>query len=261
VTMASANVEKVIVDLTEENENNGGVVSVKTTDCPHVATGRSRSFHPRTISAEVLSGAFHSGNCTSCKTTEDLWVCLACGSVTCGNHKDGHSMAHYLEHNGERTEHCLGMSCSDLKVWCHACDSYVKNDRLDDLLAEAEKIKNGTNAPAIAKKIKIIEMNTPAITQVQVDEVCELIRQSKHIVVFTGAGISTSAGLPDFRGPNGLWTCEKEGREAEEGMDVEDVQPTVTHRVIAKLVAKGLVQFVISQNYDNLHGKSGVPGE
>ncbi|KOB79235.1 putative chromatin regulatory protein sir2 [Operophtera brumata] len=97
----------------------------------------------------------------------------------------------------------------------------------------------------------------------ELDKKCELLAQlindSKHVVVHTGAGISTSAGIPDFRGPNGVWTLEKEGRKPTTDMSFENAVPTKTHMILKKLVDCNKVHYVVSQNIDGLHLKSGLP--
>lgn len=93
----------------------------------------------------------------------------------------------------------------------------------------------------------------------KVDVLCAWIKNSQSTVVFTGAGVSTSAGIPDFRGPKGVWTLEKKGLKPEMGVTWDDAKPTRTHRALAKLVTEGQVQFVISQNIDGLHLRSGLP--
>ncbi|XP_041980498.1 NAD-dependent protein deacetylase Sirt6 [Aricia agestis] len=87
----------------------------------------------------------------------------------------------------------------------------------------------------------------------------DLIKNSKHTVVHTGAGISTSAGIPDFRGPNGVWTLEKKGKKPSVNISFTDAKPTKTHMIIKKLVEENKVQYVVSQNIDGLHLKSGLP--
>ncbi|KAJ0175233.1 hypothetical protein K1T71_009374 [Dendrolimus kikuchii] len=94
------------------------------------------------------------------------------------------------------------------------------------------------------------------------NEKCELLAQlineSNHIVVHTGAGISTSAGIPDFRGPNGVWTLEKEGKKPTINVSFSDAKPTKTHMILKKLVERNKVHYIVSQNIDGLHLKSGL---
>lgn len=67
------------------------------------------------------------------------------------------------------------------------------------------------------------------------------VRSARHIVVHTGAGISTSAGIPDFRGPKGVWTLEKKGKKPDMNVSWDDAKPTKTHMALAKLVEVGKV--------------------
>ncbi|KAL6999116.1 ditrans,polycis-polyprenyl diphosphate synthase [Sarracenia purpurea var. burkii] len=132
--------------------------------------------------------------------------------------------------------------------------------------------------------------------------------RSKHLVVFTGAGISTSCGIPDFRGPKGIWTlqysisvftpedfvasldrgkdsvsniigvekqylrisklaglCEFYRREGkalpEASLPFHRAMPSRTHMALVGLEKAGILKFVISQNIDGLHLRSGIPRE
>lgn len=78
-------------------------------------------------------------------------------------------------------------------------------------------------------------------------------------VVFTGAGISTESGLPDFRGPDGVWTRRDKGLPPRPmSRSWEAVEPNSGHLAIAALQDLGKMKFLISQNVDNLHLKSGI---
>ncbi len=104
----------------------------------------------------------------------------------------------------------------------------------------------------------------------------EMVSAAGRAVVFTGAGISTESGIPDFRSPNGIWSraapiyfdefvsSEKARREAwrrrfEIGRDIESAEPNRGHRAVAALVRAGKASAVITQNVDGLHQRSGVP--
>ena len=86
--------------------------------------------------------------------------------------------------------------------------------------------------------------------------------ECRYPVVFTGAGISTESGLPDFRGPDGVWTRRDKGlppRPMSQSWD--KVNPNSGHYAIVELQKLGRLKFLISQNVDNLHLKSGIRPE
>jgi NAD-dependent SIR2 family protein deacetylase len=115
-------------------------------------------------------------------------------------------------------------------------------------------------ASTALKKDEIKELfDTKDKIETIVEKLAQLIKESKHAVIYTGAGLSTSAGIPDFRGPKGVWTLEAQGKEAE---FLENFKlPTFSHMAIKKLVDENLVKFIVSQNVDGLHLKSGLPIE
>ncbi len=110
------------------------------------------------------------------------------------------------------------------------------------------------------------------------ERLASLIADARRAVVFTGAGMSTESGIPDFRSPGGVWsrmrpiyfdefvTSEEMRREAWNRVfsgvaGWVGAKPNAGHRAVARLVAGGKVSAVITQNVDNLHQDSGVPGE
>ncbi|MDF3128425.1 Sir2 family NAD-dependent protein deacetylase [Kiritimatiellaeota bacterium B1221] len=112
----------------------------------------------------------------------------------------------------------------------------------------------------------------------QPETLLEYLVQSERIVIFTGAGISTGAGIPDYRGPQGIWKTrpeislqdfmfESEKREqywtfkSEDWQQWQDVNPTPAHRAITRLHELGKLQAVLTQNIDGLHRKAGTPEE
>lgn len=114
--------------------------------------------------------------------------------------------------------------------------------------------------------------------QSQIAELRELLDASRRVVVFTGAGISTESGIPDFRGPGGVWTKiqpidfgdfvasadvrrESWRRRIGSKDTFGKAEPNRGHRAVARLVSEGKVASVITQNVDGLHQESGVPDD
>ncbi len=87
------------------------------------------------------------------------------------------------------------------------------------------------------------------------------IFESNRLVIFTGAGISTESGLPDFRGPDGVWTRRDAGLPPPKSPPWDQVKPNQGHYEIVELLKLGKLDYLISQNVDGLHAKSGIPFE
>ena len=105
-----------------------------------------------------------------------------------------------------------------------------------------------------------------------------ILSESSNTVVFTGAGISTESGIPDFRSPTGIWTKNKPieykdflsseeirvefwKRKFTVDLTISKAKPNAGHMIISELNHIGKVSKIITQNIDNLHQISGVPGE
>ena len=106
------------------------------------------------------------------------------------------------------------------------------------------------------------------------EQAAELIVQSSRIVGFTGAGISTESGIPDFRSPNGIWANNRiieysEFVNSRAGRieywrqkvamwpEMRDAQPNAGHHAFAELERRGKLRAMITQNIDGLHQRAG----
>jgi NAD-dependent deacetylase len=94
----------------------------------------------------------------------------------------------------------------------------------------------------------------------RIEKLAQWLVESRYLVVFTGAGISTESGLRDFRGPDGLWTRRDKGLDTPM-QDFIGAEPNTGHQAILELQKLGKLTFLISQNVDNLHLKSGIRPE
>ena len=110
------------------------------------------------------------------------------------------------------------------------------------------------------------------------DHLRDLIAASRNTVVFTGAGISTESGIPDFRSPGGIWSRHKPiyfqdflASEAQRrdywrlkflvDQDIRIAKPNAGHFAVANLVRSGKAGCVITQNIDGLHQAAGIAEE
>ena len=107
-------------------------------------------------------------------------------------------------------------------------------------------------------------------------QLSQYIKEAKNIVIFTGAGISTESGIPDFRGPQGVWKTntpiyfqdfigseeirKESWKRKFSGQDIiKKAKPNIGHLAVAEIINKHESAYLITQNVDNLHQDAGVP--
>lgn len=78
--------------------------------------------------------------------------------------------------------------------------------------------------------------------EAKVAQLAALVAAASHMVVNTGAGVSTAAGIPDFRGPNGVWTLERQGRAPETSVTFDTARPTLTHFALKELERRNILK-------------------
>ncbi|MDQ1467397.1 MAG: NAD-dependent deacetylase [Actinomycetota bacterium] len=112
------------------------------------------------------------------------------------------------------------------------------------------------------------------------DEIAGWLRDARHVVVLTGAGISTESGIPDFRGPNGVWTKDPAAEKAANiefyvsdpalrartwqnrlRSEIWQAEPNAGHRALAELEHRARVDALLTQNIDGLHHAAGSSPE
>jgi len=127
------------------------------------------------------------------------------------------------------------------------------------------------------RRLNMGQMHENNLPQESVDAIGALLRDSRRVVVFTGAGISTDSGIPDFRGPQGLWTknplAEKTSTLSYYLNDPEvrkvawagrertfdgSKEPNAGHHAIVDIQKMGKLSVVVTQNVDGLHQDSGI---
>ena len=112
----------------------------------------------------------------------------------------------------------------------------------------------------------------------KIEKLADIIKNSKHLVFFTGAGVSTESGLKSFRGKEGLYSSLYKGKYrpeevlssdffcshrkifieyVEEELNINGIKPNKGHLALAELERRGILKAVITQNIDDLHQMAG----
>ncbi|MCP9265448.1 SIR7 [Dirofilaria immitis] len=130
-----------------------------------------------------------------------------------------------------------------------------------------------------ADRLREIEEADDVVTE-KCKILADLLKKAKCTIVYTGAGISTAASIPDYRGPNGVWTLAEKGIVSFKFVFNVDLLldtvsecyyatllcanpvesgPTASHMILKEMCRSGLVRHILSQNCDGLHLRSGLP--
>jgi len=113
--------------------------------------------------------------------------------------------------------------------------------------------------------------------EMEIEAAALLLADKERILIFTGAGISTESGIPDFRGPDGVWTrvdpaeftlsrflespeTRRRSWRMRKESGILDAEPNAAHLALVEFWESGRMLAVVTQNIDGLHQKSGLPG-
>ncbi|KAL0231276.1 hypothetical protein GEMRC1_010680 [Eukaryota sp. GEM-RC1] len=168
------------------------------TTCPHTSDVASPS-------SSDLDRILRDVKCSQCDESE-CWLCCHCLSVNCSRYKNKHSLQHY-----ESSNHCIAISLSDLSAYCYLCDSYIIDNNTSSIISTIHTLKfDFAPPPALFTAQPLSEadgtlqslisnLSLDVHTQSPLDKAVDAINKASNIVLLTGAGISVSCGIPDFR--------------------------------------------------------------
>ncbi len=256
------------------------LISPKT-DCTHISM---INFYPI---EKFIYLDFEEFKCEYCNEKKELWICLTCAKSYCSRYIN----KHFINHSKENNNHIIGLSMLDLSVWCYKCKtegfldlgSYIYSSITNKYVIAYSDFKFGKNLMPKPNKIaKYIKINNKQCQSFKYYNFIELLKNNKfkNGVLMVGAGISTSAGIPDFRSEKGLFKEIKERYKVKnpeeffskkkfiekpnllydiiKKLDFKKYNPTITHYFMKYLVDKGIINIIFTQNIDGLELKAGI---
>lgn len=249
-------------------------------DCPHIEGHVSSDL--ATFSEVTLES-----RCGICDNMGENWVCLSCGTVQCSRYVKEHMAAHAVD-----SQHAIALSFTDLSIWCYHCDSYIQSSESMPILSRFHELKFGPDLTELTEQIGNLDIAEPEeeerdpklFYEKTVEELAEKLKSGvfSKIAVMAGAGISVSAGIPDFRTPGSGLYSRLEAYELEYPEQVFEIsyfksnpapfftlsseimgshKPTPTHHFFKLLHDKGLLLMCYTQNIDGLEFDAGLPEE
>lgn len=177
----------------------------------------------------------------------------------------------YQVSSSQRAALKVGWNENGEAVFHHACwNRLVKATKKKETQTEADTLQvSELEASLILEAKKHAEFHdSDGKVKAEAARIAQMIKNANYCIGFTGAGISTAAGIGDFRGKDGKWTEKDKKKDygskglkkgASRGYSIVDLRPTYTHESIVKLIEMGHMKYLISQNTDGLHRLSGVP--
>ena len=250
-------------------------------DCPH---STSLLYFPLEKFKEI---PFQRIICSKCDENKELWICLSCSKAFCSRYINDH----YHRHLEEYPNHCICVSLMDLSVWCYSCKtdgfedlgSYIESENTSKYVRILSNFKFGEHFNFSAQNLsENLNMNNTKINKLKYQNFIELFRNRKfkRISFLLGAGISTSAGIPDFRSENGYYSKIKAEYKLSHPEDlfsldlfiknpnllysfisefvISNPKPTMNHYFMKYIQEQGWLDVIFTQNFDGLESIVGI---
>jgi NAD-dependent SIR2 family protein deacetylase len=240
-------------------ENNNEKVKNEN-ECPHIKD---------LMSLEEIRNLQNKSVCSICELeTEKIILCLNCGKFFC---EENHIKKHH-----EETNHVISFNKKNLKINCSKCDKLTKNQIKFYYQYLYEKILLNSEFGLFTNE---------EIKEIKYKKFISLLKENKfeNVIFMVGAGISTSAGIPDFRSESGLFkqlqskynlTRPEEFfditlfmknpylfYEFTKLFDLSSRKPTLTHKFISYMLNKNHAKYLFTQNIDGLEDKAKIPSD
>ena len=208
-------------------------------------------------------------NCFLCKKSQNsLAFCIICGEIYCSN------ICKYQ--HIKKNQHYIYIYLDDISIFCCKCDSYIYNKKLNLHIQYLYERKYFFPFFTFYSKNKIHEIKYNYLTTNLKNN------KFRNIIFCVGAGISTTAGIPDFRSKTGLFQQlqEKYNMHSPEEFfylgtflnnplyfyefckffDLNKTKPTITHKFMSFMIyKKNNIKYIFTQNIDNLELKAKIP--